>query len=247
MALPVLLRKLFDNDGAGDKLRKDILPDTTPSDGSITSEKIADGAVTEAKLATKYLPLTGGSVTGAISFSGSPIYVHRENDPGGGHTSEFSMAADEGDGTYGAIVSLRSTKDTYNPGGAYIFTRKASDGIGVGAALEVRADGRMEWGGTIFKIYGDGHGFVGPRFETTRADGHTEFRQYGNSAGFYLDTHPDGVSWYRIVTENELVIGAKSFTETANATKVTVSRDNYGRLTGLSVANTNCVCDCSTD
>ena len=65
------------------------------------------------------------------------------------------MAADEGDGvSYGSCFSLRSTKDTYNPGGAYIFTRKASDGTGVGVSLEVRADGRMSWGGTSFTISG---------------------------------------------------------------------------------------------
>lgn len=155
MALPVLLRKLFDNDGAGDKLRKDILPDITPSDNSVTSEKIADGAVTEAKLATKYLPLTGGPLTGNVTVSGSPIYRRREHDSGGGYSSELAMAADEGDGvSYGSCFSLRSTKDTYNPGGAYIFTRKASDGIGVGVSLEVRADGRMAWGGTSFTISG---------------------------------------------------------------------------------------------
>lgn len=202
MALPVLLRKLFDNDGAGDKLRKDILPDITPSDNSVTSEKIADGAVTEAKLATKYLPLTGGPLTGNVTVSGSPIYRRREHDSGGGYSSEFAMAADEGDGvSYGSCFSLRSTKDTYNPGGAYIFTRKASDGIGVGVSLEVRADGRMAWGGTTFQIAGDGPGFVGPRFETTRADGHLEFRKYGKAAGFFLDNHPNDVTWYRIVTE----------------------------------------------
>ncbi len=45
---------------------------STPADGSITTAMLANGAVTPAKLSQAYLPLAGGTMSGALVLSGAP-------------------------------------------------------------------------------------------------------------------------------------------------------------------------------
>ncbi len=70
MSLPFLLRKLFQNDGAGEKLNPAIIPtDTALSD---TSTNAVQNRVINTALGTK-LNLTGGNITGSLSIGGVEV------------------------------------------------------------------------------------------------------------------------------------------------------------------------------
>lgn len=131
MALPVLLRKLFANEGYGPQLRSDIIPD----------------------LSRFYLNVNGGNVNGVFFVSGCPIYVTNATGTDGRVTDELSMSADTAKGKKGALLSLRSLADGYNPGGAVLFTRN-KDGT-LGTMLELRNDGVAWWAGRKLAFQGD--------------------------------------------------------------------------------------------
>ena len=71
MALPKLLQKLFQNGGAGPKLRPEIMPIQT-----------VDGYAPDANgnVDTKRLPLSGGTMTGAIKNTGKTAAVSSDTD-----------------------------------------------------------------------------------------------------------------------------------------------------------------------
>jgi hypothetical protein len=55
----------------------------------------------------------------------------------------LGVSADMTDGTYGAIVSVRNTKDKQNPGGICFYTRAPESGIDINHSMEFRNDGSL--------------------------------------------------------------------------------------------------------
>lgn len=110
MALPKLLQKLFQNNGAGLKLREDIIPiDTTLSTTSTNAvqNKVINSAL-DGKLST-----SGGTMTGDIIFSGGATKIASDHNTGG----KVEVAQTE--------AALLSNQDNYL-GGATLILRNST-------------------------------------------------------------------------------------------------------------------------
>ena len=121
MAFPVLLKKLFKNEGAGPELRDDIIPKLDAS-----------------KMPTDYLPTSGGTMSAGIKFSGDNVCLYRTtNDKGitirgGGNSFDYGA----GLGLYG--------KDHSTSAGQFALI--ANTGT-TNATLNGKADGTLTWSG----------------------------------------------------------------------------------------------------
>lgn len=161
MALPKLLQKLFQNNGAGDKLNQDIIPDipyskvtdapSVDSALSSTSENPVQNKVINSALDGK-LSLTGGTMTGDIQFTNGDIWFNKQafHIRGGandtyleicpGTTSEFVSKT-------GASLMMAGRDYTGNsiPKGCFYLTA-ASEAEGH-KSFAGTPDGSLTWGG----------------------------------------------------------------------------------------------------
>lgn len=131
MALPKLLQKLFQNGGAGDKLRPDIVPITLNG-----NEPDANGNFTAEQ--TGCLPLSGGTMTGHITFNNLGASLHKSTD------TDF-------------LVLRGGTNSSANGSSVYLYGKNhetkagwieavAHDSTNV-KALIGKPDGTLTWGG----------------------------------------------------------------------------------------------------
>ena len=115
MALPKLLREIFENDGAGPKFRADKIPVTqvtVDSALSSTSENPVQNKVINSALDGK-LSTSGGTMTGDIIFSSSATKIENAQNKGG--KVEVSQTG----------AALLSNKDDYQ-GGATLLLRSST-------------------------------------------------------------------------------------------------------------------------
>lgn len=138
MALPWLFRKLFQNDGAGEKLNPDIVPTTV---NGIAADASGNIAIKDTNIPNgPFLPLAGGTMTGKrINFPFGYITCRGESD-----ATEFAISASH-DGIGGPLIYLRSGDSAASPGDMVLLTRGADDVAGPALALEI--SGNLSWNG----------------------------------------------------------------------------------------------------
>ena len=167
MALPKLLQKLFQNNGAGDKLNQDIIPNipyskvtdapSVDSALSSTSENPVQNKVINSALDGK-LSTSGGTVSGAVTFNGR-IAVSELRRLAGQQELKIGGADNDGctqiypgeTGTYiakkTASLFLASTGYTGNTTQAGSFRLNAMDATTGKKALVGSPDGSLTWFG----------------------------------------------------------------------------------------------------
>lgn len=185
MAFPKLLQKLFQNNGAGDKLNESILP-----------------TIPEANLPNKYLPLSGGDMTGSIylhkSASDSTLVgaIQRNNSSDTGGLDLFTGSSKYNNA--GACMCLKQRGATSEPG---YFVLKAQDNSNA-SRLEGRPNGDLYWRGN--KLLDSANCLHGSRIALNNGTNNNLdfFANDGTGGGFYIpgDTHTsDG--WVALLTE----------------------------------------------
>nr|DAJ63583.1 MAG TPA: hyaluronidase [Caudoviricetes sp.] len=156
MAFPKLLQKLFQNNGAGDKLNQDIIPDipyskvtdapSVDSALSSTSENPVQNKVINSALDGK-LSTSGGTMTGDISFTGNRKIKNATN-KGGELVIDTTGSALHGsnvDWQDGASLLLRSSAYPNDQKGCFFLLASLSSSqkcMLVGAP-----DGSLTWCG----------------------------------------------------------------------------------------------------
>lgn len=149
MALPKLLREIFENDGAGPKFRADKIPVTqvtVDSALSSTSENPVQNKVINSALDRK-LSLSGGRMTGSISFGGSiSLAISAIDDTSslvlaGGTSAAYAAKA-------GAALILSGKKDITGGIPSGNFSLSAADGTSL-TTLRGTPDGSLTWPGTF--------------------------------------------------------------------------------------------------
>lgn len=159
MAFPKLLQKLFQNNGAGDKLNQDILPNIPYS--KVTDAPVVDSAlsptstnavqnkVINSALDGK-LSLCGGTMTGYISFNNSLMGILKADKNGSLVLSGGNKVSSGGAGS--AILFLAGGNDSsvFNaPGEFSLEASKGTYGQSGFSSYELRGkpDGTLTWGG----------------------------------------------------------------------------------------------------
>lgn len=154
MALPKLLREIFENDGAGPKFRADKIPVTqvtVDSALSATSENPVQNKVINSALDGK-LSLLGGTMTSNISFNNSLVGILKADKNGGLVLSGGNTISSGGAGS--AILFLAGGNDSsgFNaPGEFSLQASKGTYGQSGFSSHELRGkpDGSLSWGGTF--------------------------------------------------------------------------------------------------
>ena len=161
MALPKLLREIFENDGAGPKFRADKIPVTqvtVDSALSATSENPVQNKVINSALDGK-LSASGGTVNGSITVDGGN---YRGLVRGAG-TKNFEIRGADNDGCLGfwpgedgiyaakksASLFLTSTDYTGKTIAAGTFALSAMDATTGAKSLVGSPDGSLTWNGTF--------------------------------------------------------------------------------------------------
>lgn len=156
MAFPKLLQKLFQNNGAGDKLNQDIIPDipyskvtgapSVDSALSSTSENPVQNKVINSALDGK-LSTSGGTMTGDISFTGNRKIKNATNK--GGElvidTTGCSAHGSNVDWKDGASLLLRSSAYPNDQKGCFFLLASLSSSQN--CMLVGSPDGSLSWGG----------------------------------------------------------------------------------------------------
>lgn len=156
MAFPKLLQRLFQNNGAGDKLNQDIIPDipyskvtdapSVDSALSSTSENPVQNKVINSALEGK-LSTSGGTMTGDISFIGNGKIKNATNK--GGEldidTTGSALHGSNVDWQDGASLLLRSSAYPNNQKGCFFLLASLSSSQN--CMLVGAPDGSLTWGG----------------------------------------------------------------------------------------------------
>lgn len=143
MALPKLLQKLFQNNGAGTKLREDIIPIDTAL--STTSTNAVQNKVINSSLDGK-LSTSGGTMTGDISFAGDRTIYNATNKGGDVliHTKGVSLHGSNTGWLDGATLLLRSSAHPDQKGRFALVSALSSS---QNCVLDGYPDGKLTWGG----------------------------------------------------------------------------------------------------
>ena len=148
MAFPKLLQRLFQNNGAGDKLNQDIIPDipyskitdapsiTVDSALSSTSENPVQNKVVKSALDEK-LSLSGGTMTGTLVM---PYGANSITGPVSEGFVQINAAGNSG----GGQLRLYGKDNTQYPGCVFIY---AKNGDAPEKALVLKGTGGLEWDG----------------------------------------------------------------------------------------------------
>ena len=156
MAFPKLLQRLFQNNGAGDKLNQDIIPDipyskitdapSVDSALSSTSENPVQNKVINSALDEK-LSLSGGTMTGDITLTGDRKIMSATSQGGELviHQTGASLHGSKVDWQDGASLLLRSS--TYPNDQKGRFYLLASLSSSQNCMLVGSHDGSLTWGG----------------------------------------------------------------------------------------------------
>lgn len=157
MALPKLLQKLFQNNGAGDKLNQNIIPDipyskvtdapSVDSALSSTSENPVQNKVINSALDGK-LSTSGGTMTGDIIFSSYLAKIANDQNTGGkvevGQTGA-ALLSNQDNYEGGATLLLRSsTYPNYQKGYFFLIAGLSSS---QNYMLVGSPNGSLTWGG----------------------------------------------------------------------------------------------------
>lgn len=154
MALPKLLREIFENDGAGPKFRADKIPVTqvtVDSALSATSENPVQNKVINSALDGK-LSLSGGTMTGGIAFNNSLVGIIKADKNGSLALSGGNTISSGGAGS--AILFLAGGNDSSGFNAPGEFSLEASKGTygqsGFSSyALRGQPNGTLTWDGTF--------------------------------------------------------------------------------------------------
>ena len=161
MAFPKLLQKLFQNNGAGDKLNQDIIPNipyskvtdapSVDSALSSTSENPVQNKVINSALDGK-LSTSGGTVSGNIWFNESISGIRKLDKKGSLAIASGPTMSNGGAGS--AILWLGGGDDSsaFNlPGVFSLQASKGTFGQSGFSSYELRGnpDGSLTWGGTF--------------------------------------------------------------------------------------------------
>lgn len=161
MAFPKLLQRLFQNNGAGDKLNQDIIPDipyskitdapsiTVDSALSSTSENPVQNKVINSALDGK-LSTSGGTMTGDVSFNNSIGCIIKADKNGSLALTGGNTISSGGAGS--AILFLAGGNDSSgfnSPGEFSLQASKGTYGQSGFSSHELRGkpDGSLTWGG----------------------------------------------------------------------------------------------------
>lgn len=161
MAFPKLLQKLFQNNGAGDKLNQDIIPDipyskvtdapSVDSALSSTSENPVQNKVVKSALDGK-LSTSGGTMAGDIQFSAGDIWFNKQTLGIRGRTNDTYLEISPGpSNSYASAkgASLMMSGRDYTggnmPKGA--FALAAASDANTSVTLAGYPDGRLTWRG----------------------------------------------------------------------------------------------------
>lgn len=156
MAFPKLLQKLFQNNGAGDKLNQDIIPDipyskvtdapSVDSALSSTSENPVQNKVINSALDEK-LSLSGGTMTGDITLTGDRKIMSATSQGGELliHQTGVSLHGSKVDWQDGASLLLRSSTCPNDRKGYFYLLASLSSSQN--CTLAGSPDGSLTWGG----------------------------------------------------------------------------------------------------
>ena len=209
MALPKLLQKLFQNNGAGDKLNQDIIPDipyskvtgapSVDSALSSTSENPVQNKVINSALDGK-LSTSGGTMTGDIIFSNSATKIASAQNTGGKvEVSQIGAGlwGNQEDYQGGATLLLRSS--TYLEGQEGMFYLISALSPSQRYDLVGTPNGSLTWGG---------HNVISVVAESYSANGW--YRKYSDGwieQGGYLSSTKKTVSFLTAFNGVPIVIG----------------------------------------
>lgn len=168
MSYPKVYWDIFENEGAGPLFRSDRIP-------PIKAAGIADGAVTPEKLSQRYLPTTGGAITGAgtkIQFDNGSIVVTATDT-----VNEIGVGANGG-----SRILFRSASSVVDPGVFYLI----ANGAAGEKVFSGNPSGNLYWdGGRIVPLTASWH------------DGESWYRMYADGwieqGGLELDIPNNGV------------------------------------------------------
>lgn len=152
MALPKILKEIFENDGAGPKFRADKIPNTVTVDSvlSATSENPVQNKVVNSALDGK-LSLSGGTITGNLYCNAelhSRFLFPPVNSEGKGSiciaAGTSSVYADR----VGGYLILEGKNETASIGTGGGFNLAASNASSI-TVLAGKPGGTLTWGGTF--------------------------------------------------------------------------------------------------
>ena len=145
MPFPYLFRKLFQNDGAGGLLNKEIIPPLTADDVSNVLKTTVQSLSAEEKaqivknLAGTFLPLAGGILTGGLNAWGG---LYAKNNGTGSQTLITGGNSDKIIDHAGAQLFLYGATTKLNKPGSFLLSANGPDGD---ASLVGLPSGKLTW------------------------------------------------------------------------------------------------------
>ena len=152
MPFPYLFRKLFQNDGAGKLLNKEIIPPLTADDVSdvlkttVQSLSVDEKAQIVQNLAGTFLPLYGGTLTGGLNAWGG---IYAKNNGTGGQSLISGGNSDVVIDRAGAQLFLYGATTKLNKPGSFLLSANGADGI---ASLAGFPSGALTWNGKAVMV-----------------------------------------------------------------------------------------------
>ena len=169
MAFPKILQKLFQNNGAGDKLNKSILPDISYND--LTNKPTIPAAVTvdSALSSTSTNPVqnkvVNSALAGKMSISPAAIELNPGTSATHGGFIDFHYKGDSSDYTARIIEGIngKGRLDIEASGGLFLNSQRVLTGSSAGLTVVAESYSANSW----YRKYSDGWIEQGGRFVAT--------------------------------------------------------------------------------
>ena len=230
MAFPVLLKKLFKNEGAGPELREDIIPQISASKLPDTYLSKGGGDVTgnltvQSKNVVRSVNGTSANVDGNVTLSGLVKSVNNITADANGNVSvDISLTKDK------VVNALGYTPPTTNT------TYSSGTGISIGT------DNAINLATVVTAGNGGPTANASPGFGGTFTVPYFTYDAYGR-----ITARTNRTITLPAKPATELPnIGAQTYSKSCSHSNwgysISVSRDAYGRLTAASIAKGNCEC-----